>query len=95
MWSHSKYFNCCGTNWLQRAFCIWSTKSALVGFTKSLARDLGRAGVTVNAVCPGFMATDMTTGLQGEKLQSIMRRSPLGRLASVEDVAYIFAHLVK
>lgn len=41
------------------------------------------------------ISSDMTTGLQGEELQSIMRRSPLGRLASVEDVAYIFAHLVK
>ena len=64
-----------------------ATKSALGGFTKSLARELGKANITVNTLAPGYMETNMTKGLQGEKLQSITRRSPLGRLAGVDDAA--------
>jgi 3-oxoacyl-[acyl-carrier protein] reductase len=64
-----------------------ATKAALNGFTRSLARELGKAGITVNSVAPGYMQTDMTGDLQGEKLESIKRRSPLGRLATVEDAA--------
>lgn len=64
-----------------------ATKSALGGFTKSLARELGKANITVNTLAPGYMETNMTAGLQGEKLQSIKRRSPLGRLADVHDAA--------
>ena len=64
-----------------------ATKSALDGFTKSLARELGKSQITVNTLAPGYMETNMTAGLQGEKLQSIKRRSPLGRLADVHDAA--------
>ncbi|MGI2065098.1 SDR family NAD(P)-dependent oxidoreductase [Shewanella sp. MF08487] len=64
-----------------------ASKSALSGFTKSLAREVGKANITVNTLAPGYMETAMTSGLQGEKLQSIKRRSPLGRLARVEDAA--------
>lgn len=64
-----------------------ATKAALNGFTKSLARELGKANITVNSIAPGYMETDMTSSLKGEKLESIKRRSPLGRLATVEDVA--------
>lgn len=64
-----------------------ASKSALSGFTKSLAREVGKANITVNTLAPGYMETAMTSGLQGEKLQSIKRRSPLGRLAKVEDAA--------
>lgn len=64
-----------------------ATKAALNGFTKSLAREVGKAGITVNTVAPGYMDTDMTSTLQGDKLASIKRRSPLGRLAGVDDVA--------
>ena len=64
-----------------------ATKSALLGFTRSLAREVGRARITVNAVSPGYMATEMSSGLNEEKLQSIVRRSPLGQLAEVGDVA--------
>lgn len=64
-----------------------ASKAALEGFTKSLAREVGKAGVTVNCVAPGYMQTEMTKSLQGEKLESVKRRSPLGKLASVEDVA--------
>jgi 3-oxoacyl-[acyl-carrier protein] reductase len=64
-----------------------ATKAALNGFTRSLARELGRAGVTVNSLAPGYMETEMTAGLQGEKLDAIRRRSPIGRLATVQDAA--------
>ncbi|MGV5001022.1 SDR family NAD(P)-dependent oxidoreductase [Shewanella xiamenensis] len=64
-----------------------ASKSALSGFTKSLSREVGKANITVNTLAPGYMETAMTAGLQGEKLQSIKRRSPLGRLANVDDAA--------
>lgn len=71
-----------------------ATKAGLIGLTRSLARDVGKAGITVNAVAPGYMETDMTHGLEGEKLQSIRRRSPLGRLPDIEDVAGAVSYLL-
>lgn len=71
-----------------------ATKAALLGFTRSLARELGKARITVNAVAPGYMATSMTEGLAGEKLDMITRRSPLGRLATPEEVARSVAYLL-
>jgi 3-oxoacyl-[acyl-carrier protein] reductase len=64
-----------------------ATKSSLVGFTRSLAREVGRAGVNVNSVAPGFIDTDMTQGLKPEERERIARRSALHRLAEIEDVA--------
>jgi 3-oxoacyl-[acyl-carrier protein] reductase len=64
-----------------------ATKASMVGFTRSLAREVGRMGVTVNAVAPGFIATDMTQGLEGERREQVARRSALKRLADVDDVA--------
>ena len=64
-----------------------ATKASLTGFTKSLAREVGRAGITVNAVAPGFIDTAWTEGLDGEKRRQIARRSALQRLAAAEDVA--------
>ncbi len=64
-----------------------ATKSAMSGFTKSLAREVGKANITVNTIAPGYLQTDMTSNLQGEKLDKIKRRSPLGKLATVEDVS--------
>lgn len=64
-----------------------ASKAAMQGFSKSLARELGRANITVNTLAPGYMQTNMTTGLQGNKLASIERRSPLGHLANVNDAA--------
>lgn len=64
-----------------------ATKASMTGFTKSLAREVGRAGITVNAVAPGFIETAMTDGLTADKRQQIARRSALQRLAAAEDVA--------
>jgi 3-oxoacyl-[acyl-carrier protein] reductase len=64
-----------------------ATKASLVGFTRSLARELGRIGVTVNAVSPGFITTEMTNELSREDREKIARRSALRRLAEVDDVA--------
>lgn len=64
-----------------------ATKASMLGFTRSLAREVGRLGINVNAVAPGFLDTDMTHGLAGEQRQRVLRRSALRRLADVEDVA--------
>jgi 3-oxoacyl-[acyl-carrier protein] reductase len=64
-----------------------ATKASMIGFTRSLAREVGRMGVNVNAVAPGFIATDMTQGLEGERREQVARRSALRRLADVDDVA--------
>jgi 3-oxoacyl-[acyl-carrier protein] reductase len=71
-----------------------ASKAALEGFTKSLAREVGKAGITVNCVAPGYMQTEMTESLQGEKLESVKRRSPLGKLATVDDVAGMVVFLL-
>jgi 3-oxoacyl-[acyl-carrier protein] reductase len=64
-----------------------ATKASLLGFTRSLAREVGRAGVNVNSVAPGFVETEMTLGLSSEQREKIMRRSALRRLAAPDDVA--------
>ena len=64
-----------------------ATKSAIIGMTRSLAREVGRLGINVNAVAPGFLATDMTQVFDQEALQKIARRTALRRFAEVEDVA--------
>ncbi|EIJ45472.1 3-oxoacyl-[acyl-carrier-protein] reductase [Herbaspirillum sp. GW103] len=63
-----------------------ATKAGLDGFTRSLAREVGRRGITVNSVAPGYMETDMSSSLQPERRQQIVRRTPLGRLGRVDDV---------
>lgn len=64
-----------------------ATKASMIGFTRSLAREVGRLGVNVNAVAPGFMETDMTQSLEGERREQVVRRSALRRLPDVSDVA--------
>jgi 3-oxoacyl-[acyl-carrier protein] reductase len=71
-----------------------ATKASLVGFTKSLAREVGPLGITVNAVAPGFVDTAMTDGLEGAQRDQIVRRSPLRRLAEIDDVANTVAFLM-
>jgi 3-oxoacyl-[acyl-carrier protein] reductase len=64
-----------------------ATKASLLGFTRALAREVGRMGVNVNAVAPGFIDTEMTHGLKDEHREKIIRRSALRRMVDVEDVA--------
>jgi 3-oxoacyl-[acyl-carrier protein] reductase len=63
-----------------------ATKSALEGLTRALAREVGSRGIRVNAVAPGFLATDMSHDLSPQQRQQIVRRTPLGRLGTVDDV---------
>jgi len=64
-----------------------ATKASLIGFTRSLAREVGKMNVTVNAVAPGFVDTDMTQGLKEDQREQIVRRSALRRLVEAADVA--------
>jgi len=64
-----------------------ASKASLIGFTRSLAREVGRFGINVNAVAPGFVETSMTEQMTGDQHEQIVRRSPLRRLAEVEDIA--------
>ena len=64
-----------------------ATKASLLGFTRSLAREVGALGITVNAVAPGFVDTDMTEGLGAGQREQVMRRSALRRLAETDDIA--------
>jgi 3-oxoacyl-[acyl-carrier protein] reductase len=64
-----------------------ATKTSMLGFTRSLAREVGRLGITVNAVSPGFLATDMTSIFSDEQRQQIVRRTALRRFPEVDDVA--------
>jgi len=70
-----------------------AAKAALVGFTKSLAQEVGSRGVTVNCVAPGFIDTDMTKALSEEQRRTLLSRIPLARLGSPEDVAEAVAYL--
>jgi 3-oxoacyl-[acyl-carrier protein] reductase len=71
-----------------------ASKAALIGFTRSLARELGRAGITVNALAPGYMATRMSAGLTSEQVDAVVRRTPLRRLVTADEVAGAVAFLL-
>ncbi len=64
-----------------------AAKAGLLGFTKSLAKELASRGITVNAVAPGFIDTDMTRALSDEQRQALMTQIPAGRLGTPADVA--------
>lgn len=70
-----------------------ATKAALLGVTKSLAREVGSRSITVNAVAPGFIETDMTASIQGETRAAVEKQIPLGRIGSPRDVAAAVAFL--
>jgi 3-oxoacyl-(acyl-carrier-protein) reductase len=64
-----------------------AAKGGLISLTRSLAREVARKGITVNAVAPGFIETDMTSGLSAETLDSICKMTPVGRLGTPAEVA--------
>lgn len=70
-----------------------ASKAGLEGFTRALSREVGKRGVTVNCVAPGFMETEMTSGLKDEKMASITRRTSLG-LPDPIDAAYAVLYLL-
>lgn len=71
-----------------------ATKAALMGFTRSLAREVGQVGINVNAVAPGFVDTQMTAGMEEFQREKVARRSALRRLADVDDVANAVQYLL-
>jgi 3-oxoacyl-[acyl-carrier protein] reductase len=70
-----------------------AAKAGIIGFTKSLAREVGSRGITVNVVAPGFIATDMTAKLPAEQQAQLTAQIALGRLGSPEDIAAAVAFL--
>ena len=70
-----------------------ASKAGIIGLTKSLAREVGSRGITVNAVAPGFVPTDLTSSLPEDILKNITVNIPLGRLATIDEVAYATAFL--
>ena len=64
-----------------------AAKAGIIGFSKSLAREIGSRGITVNTVAPGFIDTDMTKALGDEQREALIQQVPLSRLGSVDDIA--------
>src|ERR1700731_4491322 len=71
-----------------------ATKAAATGFTRSLAREVGKLGITVNAIAPGFIDTELTQSLSEDQRQRIAGRSALRRLAQPDDVARMVEYLL-
>jgi 3-oxoacyl-[acyl-carrier protein] reductase len=71
-----------------------ASKAGLDGLTRALARELGRLQVTVNSIAPGYFETEMSAGLSGEQLGQIVRRTPLGRLATGQDILALVRFLL-
>ena len=77
-----------------RGLSVYSaSKAGLDGFTRSLARELGSRGITVNSVAPGYLRTEMSHGLDEAQLEQIARRTPAGRLGDPEDIGAVVVFL--
>ena len=70
-----------------------AAKAGMIGFTKSLAREVGSRGVTVNCVAPGFIDTDMTRALNDQQRQALLATIPLGRLGQADEIGAVVAFL--
>lgn len=70
-----------------------ATKSGVIGMTKTLAKELGKYSITVNAVAPGFIATDMVKAMPEKVIEMMTSKTPLGRLGTPEDIANAYAFL--
>ena len=71
-----------------------ASKAGIEGFTRSLAKEIGSRGITVNSVAPGFIETDMTSTLEGEQVQKLLSQVPLRRLGKPEEIASMVGFLV-
>ncbi len=70
-----------------------ASKAGVIGFTKSTAREVASRGITVNAVAPGFIETDMTSKLNDKQREALMNNIPMGRLGTPEDIAKVVGFL--
>ncbi len=70
-----------------------ASKAGMIGFTRSLAREVGSRGITVNAVAPGFIETDMTDALEDEQRDALLNQIPLNRLGKVNEIAEVVSFL--
>ncbi len=71
-----------------------ASKAGLDGFSRALAREVGRLGITVNSVAPGYMKTALSQGLDDKQLDQIVRRTPLGRLCELADIVHLVRFLL-
>lgn len=70
-----------------------ASKAGIIGFTKALAQENARKGITVNAICPGYIDTDMVAGVPEKVLEGIVAQIPVGRLGKAEEIASLVAYL--
>ena len=70
-----------------------AAKAGLLGFTRALAQETAKKGITVNAICPGYIATDMVAAMNQDVLDSIISGIPVGRLGTPEEIAHIVSFL--
>ena len=66
-----------------------AAKAGIIGFTKSLAREVGVRGITVNAIAPGFIETDMTSSLPDIQKEALASQIPMGRLGTADEIAQV------
>jgi acetoacetyl-CoA reductase len=71
-----------------------AAKAGIIGFTKALAQENAKKGVTVNAICPGYIDTDMVAGMPPKVLEAIVAQIPVGRLGKADEIAALVAFLV-
>ena len=71
-----------------------AAKAGMIGFTKALALESAIKGITVNAICPGYIATDMTEAIPSEVLENIVRQIPIGRMGRTSEIAAMVSFLV-
>jgi acetoacetyl-CoA reductase len=71
-----------------------AAKAGIIGFTKTLAQENAKKGITVNAICPGYIDTDMVAGVPEKVLESIIAQIPVGRLGKAEEIASLVVYLV-
>ena len=72
-----------------------AAKAGMIGFTKALALECARKNVTVNAICPGYIKTDMTEAMDSAVLESIVKQIPVGRMGKPQEIADIVAFLAR
>ncbi|MBL4805582.1 MAG: SDR family oxidoreductase, partial [Alphaproteobacteria bacterium] len=71
-----------------------AAKAGMLGFTKALALESARKGVTVNAICPGYIKTEMTDAMDSAVLESIIKQIPVGRMGTPGEIAALVSYLV-